>query len=307
MKRVYREVNPKEIKSGTINIREDIGDITPIINKINVRLAKGKSGIAVPLIVAEIDDADYNFEVVDGERRLAGALEVGLEKVPIVIAEASVDETLSWDSFDANDARLGNNWYEIGKFFSRENKGGMTYLEIGERAGLAERSVGYYVSCYRKLSNCPRGQNIESLGTAKVIIDKGNPSDYQRIVDKVVETKLSWRDTEKLLDKVNTIREKIYQVEDDEKRAKLFAQFEPIIYEDIITVQMVESTILDSLGVAIWTSQKLKMSDRLIKGMEKFSEMYPESCEYTEGEEGSNMWIHFKLWVNKEEFARVVE
>lgn len=304
---MYKEVDPNLIKCGTLDIREDVGDIEPLVKKVYARKRAGKKGIAIPLKVKEIEDPTYQYEIIDGKRRLKTALKTELPTVPIVISDEDSTESLAWDSFDANDARLNNNWYELGKFFSEENDKGMTHAEIGDRAGIDRATVTRYINSYKKLCNVPRSTLIDSIQTAKIISEKANPNDFEKVIDKVIDEDLSWRDTDKLLDKVTTIREKIYEVSDNDKRDALFEQYEPVIYEDNITLKTVDSAILDAKGIAIWTSEKLKTSDKLIKTMEKFREMYPESCELEEGIEGNNMWVSFKIWINKSEFSKVNE
>ena len=310
---MYQEVDPKRIKSGTINIRENVGNIGPIVRKIIARLEAGKRGIAVPLIVTPTEDKDYLFEVVDGERRLASALHVGLPTVPVYIeVDAEKNESLSWESYDANDVRLSNNWFEIGKFFSRENDNGMSFAKIAERAAMAKGSVQQYIEAYRKLSSYVRTYEIDSIMTARVIVDKikdvvFSEADTQRIVDRVVEDKLSWRDTEALLDKVIAIRNEIYAVSNDKIRDQLFEEFEPHIYQDYCTLTEVKARKFELMGLSLWTSEKLEKFRKFVNSIEKLKSLYPESFDYQEGEDGDDMWIRVEGHISKKEFRTKYE
>lgn len=304
---MYKEVDPKTIKSGTINIREDIGDVGPLVRKIIARLEVGKSGIAVPLIVTPIDDPDYDYEVIDGERRLQSALAVGLPLVPIVIEKDSGVEPLSWDSYDANDTRLSNTWYEIGKFFSREHKGGMTQQQIAERTGQTKRrQVGYYIQCYDTFKKFLAGAcQTPPLETMKVILEKGNPPDYQRIIERVVVDQLGCREAEKVLDDVAKIREMIANWIDTKVSARVSAMIEPIIYEKIdLTVAGVKELLLRESGVLLKDVPILDLAAGLVKKMTEFNSKCPDNSTYTDWEDAEKLYFRIEINVNKSDFRK---
>ena len=134
-------VSPDKIRIGDIDIREDIGDISELVASIYARDRDGLRPIVSPLLVAEIKDDVYDYEVIDGKRRLIAANRAKLKLVPIVV-DSDKYEVLSWNSLEANQGRLNNNWYEVGKFFSKQNENGMTQEQIGERVNFTQLNSG---------------------------------------------------------------------------------------------------------------------------------------------------------------------
>lgn len=53
-----------------------------------------KNGIIQPIVVRKIDDADYEYEIIAGQRRLEAARLSGFEKVPAIVRQAKDREML---------------------------------------------------------------------------------------------------------------------------------------------------------------------------------------------------------------------
>lgn len=71
------------------------------------------NGLSMPIIVREIDDKDFKYEVLDGEQRLTACLDLGFEKVWIVNM-GQVSDT---------DAKAKTIWMEMAVPFDQEKLG----------------------------------------------------------------------------------------------------------------------------------------------------------------------------------------
>ena len=69
-----------------------------------------------------------------------------------------------------------------------------------------------------------------------------NPYTKLKRIKKILKNKLSRKETRKLIEKVTRIREEIWKISDDQIREELFSMFDPIIYDDAITLKNVKSS-----------------------------------------------------------------
>ena len=86
--------------------------------KESVRL----NGLGMPIVVREIEDDSYKYQVLDGEQRLTAALDLGYDKVWIVNLGQVSDE----------EAKSKTLWYEMAVPFDKEQLGNLLVDLVGK-------------------------------------------------------------------------------------------------------------------------------------------------------------------------------
>ena len=86
--------------------------------KESVRL----NGLGMPIVVREIEDDSYKYQVLDGEQRLTAALDLGYDKVWIVNLGQVSDE----------EAKSKTLWYEMAVPFDKEQPGNLLVDLVGK-------------------------------------------------------------------------------------------------------------------------------------------------------------------------------
>lgn len=114
------------------NPRKDVGDITELAESIKT------NGILQNLTVVK---SQKGYTVIIGHRRLAAAKKAGLETVPCIVADMSMDEQISTMLVE-NMQRADLTVYEQAKAFQQLSIDfGMTVPEIAEMSGFSETTV----------------------------------------------------------------------------------------------------------------------------------------------------------------------
>lgn len=80
------------------------------------------NGLGMPIVVREIQDDNYKYQVLDGEQRLTAALDLGYDKVWIVNLGQVSDE----------EAKSKTLWYEMAVPFDKEQLGNLLVDLVGK-------------------------------------------------------------------------------------------------------------------------------------------------------------------------------
>lgn len=80
------------------------------------------NGLGMPIVVREIEDDNYRYQVLDGEQRLTAALDLGYDKVWIVNLGQVSDE----------EAKSKTLWYEMAVPFDKEQLGNLLVDLVGK-------------------------------------------------------------------------------------------------------------------------------------------------------------------------------
>lgn len=80
------------------------------------------NGLGMPIVVREIEDDNYKYQVLDGEQRLTAALDLGYDKVWIVNLGKVSDE----------EAKSKTLWYEMAVPFDKEQLGNLLVDLVGK-------------------------------------------------------------------------------------------------------------------------------------------------------------------------------
>jgi ParB family chromosome partitioning protein len=160
-------------------------------------------GIIQPLLVRP-DDVGY--ELVAGERRLRAAALAGLDRVPVVVKKVTDAEMLEM-SIVENIQRANLNPMEEAEAYHRliaEFK--LTQDQAAERVGKSRSAVANFL----RLRQLPDGIKASimdgnlSMGHARALLGADTPAKQQAAWREVVAKKLSVRETEALVKRLNT-------------------------------------------------------------------------------------------------------
>lgn len=184
-----REIHRNEHQPRVIFNEEELSDLADSIKQV---------GILQPIVVRPEGDG---YEIVAGERRFQAACKLGLETVPVVVRSIDQNESLELALIE-NIQRSDLNSIEEAR----------AYREVMERAGLTQEQLAKRLSKSRssianalRLLDLPEEvqqmvfQGKLTAGHARAIL--GVPSADKRIMvaNKVIEGKLSVRQTESLV------------------------------------------------------------------------------------------------------------
>ncbi|MBC2710117.1 MAG: ParB/RepB/Spo0J family partition protein [Desulfosarcina sp.] len=159
-------------------------------------------GIIQPLLV-RTDDVGY--ELVAGERRLRAATLAGLDRVPVVVKDVS-DAKMLEISIVENIQRENLNPMEEAEAYHRLiTDFDLTQDQTAERVGKSRSAVANFLRL-RQLPDPIKASIMEgalSMGHARALLGADTPAKQQAAWREVVAKKLSVRDTEALIKRIN--------------------------------------------------------------------------------------------------------
>ncbi len=159
-------------------------------------------GIIQPLLV-RADDVGY--ELVAGERRLRAATLAGLDRVPVVVKDVSDGKMLEI-SIVENIQRENLNPMEESEAYHRLiSEFDLTQDQAAERVGKSRSAVANFLRL-RQLPDPIKASILEgalSMGHARALLGADTPTKQQAAWREVVAKKLSVRDTEALIKRIN--------------------------------------------------------------------------------------------------------
>lgn len=159
-------------------------------------------GVLQPLLVRP-DDVGY--ELVAGERRLRAATLAGLSQVPVLAKEIS-DAKMLEISIVENIQRENLNPMEEAEAYHRLiNEFELTQDQAAERVGKSRSAVANFLRL-RQLPDPIKSSIMEgalSMGHARALLGADTPAKQQAAFREVVAKKLSVRETEALIKRIN--------------------------------------------------------------------------------------------------------
>jgi ParB family chromosome partitioning protein len=159
-------------------------------------------GIIQPLLV-RADDVGY--ELVAGERRLRAATLVGLGQVPVVVKDIS-DAKMLEISIVENIQRENLNPIEEAEAYHRLiSEFELTQDQAAERVGKSRSAVANFLRL-RQLPDPIKNSILEgalSMGHARALLGADSPAKQQAAWREVMAKKLSVRETEALIKRIN--------------------------------------------------------------------------------------------------------
>ncbi|GAB6908087.1 Stage 0 sporulation protein J [Desulfosarcina cetonica] len=164
-------------------------------------------GIIQPLLVRP-DDVGY--ELVTGERRLRAAAQAGIDRVPVVVKEVTDAEMLEM-SIVENIQRENLNPMEEAEAYQRLiTEFSLTQEAVAGRVGKSRSAVANFLRL-RQLPDPIKARILDgalSMGHARALLGAETPAKQQLAFRDVVAKKLSVRETENLIKRLNAEKKK---------------------------------------------------------------------------------------------------
>ena len=158
-------------------------------------------GVLQPLLV--VDRKDY-YEIIAGERRWRAAKMAGLKKVPVIIKDLTEQEIVEISLIE-NIQRENLNPIEEAIAYKRLlNEFNLKQDEVAERASKSRTAV---TNSMRLLKLCDKVQQMViddmiSTGHARALLGITDEEKQYTLAQKIFDEKISVRDTEKLVKKM---------------------------------------------------------------------------------------------------------
>ncbi|MBR9984867.1 MAG: ParB/RepB/Spo0J family partition protein [Desulfosarcina sp.] len=159
-------------------------------------------GIIQPLLVRP-DDVGY--ELVAGERRLRAASLAGLDRVPVLVKDVSDAEMLEISIVENIQRENLNPMEEAEAYHRLITEFDLTQDKAAERVGKSRSAVANFLRL-RQLPDPIKESIMEgvlSMGHARALLGADSPAKQQSAWREVVAKKLSVRDTEALIKRIN--------------------------------------------------------------------------------------------------------
>lgn len=159
-------------------------------------------GVLSPLIVSKRDDGKY--QLIAGERRLNAAKAIKLEKVPVIIKEASSQDMLIYAIVENLQRKDLNVMEEAVAIMNLKKEFNLDNMQIAKKIGLSDRSVRYYL----KMLTLPEEikdalyNDVIIYAHAVGLIRIESPELQKEVFNKIIKDKLSPAKTTDLIDKL---------------------------------------------------------------------------------------------------------
>jgi len=161
--------------------------------------------ILQPLLVRPIphDDAGYRYEVVCGDRRLLGARQVGLSKVPVRVRDLSDEEAARFALWE-NLARRDLDAMDVADSVDRLRRiDRLTWPDLAARFGVSKQ----WVWKLQKMAELPEGvkemvrdRRLSAYSATLLTQVTTGSEDVAHLAQRIVDEKLSTREAERLID-----------------------------------------------------------------------------------------------------------
>ena len=189
-------------------------------------------GIVEPLIVVKKDDY---YEIVAGERRFRAAMIAGLTEVPVVIKDYSTEQIVEIALIE-NIQREDLNPIEEAKAYKQLiDEFSLKQDEVADKVSKSRTAI---TNALRLLKLDERVQNMVieeciSSGHARTLLAIENKEEQYDIACMVFDQKLSVRETEKLIKKLNNKETPKKKIELDNKYSEFYINIIPMLQYSI--------------------------------------------------------------------------
>jgi len=166
-----------------------------------------QQGIIQPLLVRKDDNG---YELIAGERRLRAAKKAGLEQVPVLVKALTDTEMLEM-SIVENVQRSDLNPIEEAEAYHRLiTEFGLTQDQAADRVGKSRSAVANFLRL-RQLPEQIKSSIMDgdlSMGHARALLGTPTSAQQNSVFRTIVAKKLSVRETERLINRLKTERDK---------------------------------------------------------------------------------------------------
>ncbi len=202
---------PKETASGGF-ILASIHDVRPnlrqprkefddeAISELSVSIKE--KGVLQPLIVRR---SGQGYEIIAGERRWRAAQKAGVNKVPIIIKEATDGEALELALIENLQRQDLNPIEEATGYRHLIEDFGLTHEDVAARIGKDRSTITNQLRLLRLPEEAQKAlaQGEISAGHARALLSLESASDMKAALDAIRKQKLSVRNTEALVKKMS--------------------------------------------------------------------------------------------------------
>ena len=169
-------------------------------------------GVLQPLLVRQTGD---DFQLIAGERRLRAAKLAGLFKIPVMVKEIA-DDSLLEISIIENIQRQDLNPIEEAEAYQRLlEEFGLTQERIAERVGKNRSTVANFIRLNQLSPDIKASvrDGLLSMGHARAILGAETTALQREAWKLVILKELSVRETEKLIQRLNSARKQTKETE----------------------------------------------------------------------------------------------
>lgn len=202
---------PKETASGGF-ILASIHDVRPnlrqprkefddeAISELSISIKE--KGVLQPLIVRR---SGQGYEIIAGERRWRAAQKAGVNKVPIIIKEATDGEALELALIENLQRQDLNPIEEATGYRHLIEDFGLTHEDVAARIGKDRSTITNQLRLLRLPEEAQKAlaQGEISAGHARALLSLESASDMKAALDAIRKQKLSVRNTEALVKKMS--------------------------------------------------------------------------------------------------------
>ena len=164
-------------------------------------------GILQPLLVRK---DGQGYELIAGERRLRAAKKAGLRKVPVVVKEIGESELLEISIIENIQRENLNPLEEADAYHHLMTRFNMTQDQVATRVGKSRSAVANFLRL-RQLPDPVKTSILDetlSMGHARALLGADTPALLNKAWRTVVSKRLSVRETENLIKRLNRERKK---------------------------------------------------------------------------------------------------
>ena len=163
-----------------------------------------EKGILQPIAVRELKNGDY--EIIAGERRYRAAKAVGLESIPAYILSISNESEIMEYALIENIQRVDLDPIEESEAFALlKSKYNLSQKEISKRVGKSRSLIANSLRLLKLPSSIKKdikNQKI-TMGHAISLLSLKSKAQMLAIANRIVNKKLSVRNTEEIISKIN--------------------------------------------------------------------------------------------------------
>ena len=168
-------------------------------------LSVKEKGILQPIAVRELENGDY--EIIAGERRYRAAQSIGLKSIPAYILSVSSESEIMEYALIENIQRVDLDPIEESEAFALlKSKYNLSQKEISKRVGKSRSLIANSLRLLKLPSSIKKDikRNKLTMGHAISLLGLKNKTQMLAIANRIINNKLSVRNTEEIVSKINS-------------------------------------------------------------------------------------------------------
>jgi len=177
-----------------------------------------EKGILQPIAVRELKNGDY--EIIAGERRYRAAQSAGLESIPAYILSVSNESEIMEYALIENIQRVDLDPIEESEAFALlKSKYNLSQKEISKRVGKSRSLIANSLRLLKLPTSIKKDikANKLTMGHAISLLGLKNKTQMLAIANRIINNKLSVRNTEEIVSKINLSSNKKIKVKKSSK------------------------------------------------------------------------------------------